>query len=592
VSYTFDLAGQRSLMIEAGGGRFSYAFDNNGRISRLLNPQGLPTTWAYDNADRVTAKYLANGIRASMTWDDANRLQHLANMKSDGTTTSSFDYAYDKADNRLRVVEASGVRVSWAYDKTYQLLHEQRSGSSSNNVTYTYDPAGNRQVKIDGGVRTTYTVDGANQLLTLKDNTGTTTYTWDASGNQATQTAPSGARTTFGWDFENRQTRMLLPAGVPNTMTYDGDGMRVQKQDSAGTTKFIWDEQNILEETDQTNVIQVIYTMEPISYGNLLSQYRSPTSQFFLFDGVGSTDRLTDSMGNITDSDIYKAFGVIQTATGSSRYPFKFVGEKGYYFDSDTSEMYLRARHYDPVTGRFRSCDPILFGPGGLNLYVYVSNDPVGSTDPSGSQRLFYNIVFKGLVVKRINIKWLVIARVRPKDDTDEWGHWWIEIGSKESYGWWPESGVKTLRQMTLGVKGIINDKRYGTGTDTEDPYGGKKADNSEHPHLTRSPFRKMHFGDDAGKPCRSLVNRYCINVEKPNEGKGLSNLQNSIRKCIRAAKNKFISNKNQLWRYPGKYNCHTFQKWLLEQCCLSIRKLWKFFPRKEKVEGKDLPID
>jgi RHS repeat-associated protein len=396
VSYTFDLAGQRSLMIEPGGGRFSYTFDNNGRISRLLNPQGLPTTWAYDNADRVTAKYLANGMRASMTWDDADRLQHLANMKSDGTTTSSFDYAFDKADNRLRVVEASGVRVSWAYDKTYQLLHEQRSGSNNYNVTYTFDPAGNRQVKIDGGVRTTYTVDAANQLLTQKDNTGTTTYTWDNSGNQVTQMVPSGARTTFGWDFENRQSRVLLPAGVPNTMLYNGDGLRVQKQDSAGTTKFIWDEQNILEEANQNDLIQVVYTLEPATYGNLLSQFRGGGSQFFLFDGLGSTDRLADSTGNITDREIVRASGVIQITTGNSVYPFKFVGKEGYYFDPDLVKYSVRARIFDPLTCRFESNDPMMFAAGDSNLYCYVLNNPTNNTDPSGLKIEFSCTKFSG----------------------------------------------------------------------------------------------------------------------------------------------------------------------------------------------------
>jgi RHS repeat-associated protein len=336
----------------------------------------------------VTAKYLANGMRASMTWDDADRLQHLANMKSDGTTTSSFDYAYDKADNRLRVVEASAVRVSWAYDKTYQLLHEQRSGSSSYNMTYTYDPAGNRRTMLDGGVLTTYTVDAANQLLNFKDNTGTTTMTWDNNGNQLTQTTPSGARTTFGWDFENRVSRILLAAGVPNTMMYNGDGTRVQKQDSTGTAKFIWDEQNILEETDQNNVVQAVYTLKPAGFGNLLSQYRTNSTIFPLFDALGSTDRLTNNLGVITDTYIYRAYGRIQSSAGATVNPFKYIGRLGYYYDVDLVQYYLRARSYDPSSGRFINRDPLghITGP---NLYLYVSASPLNWADPAGTRLEF-----------------------------------------------------------------------------------------------------------------------------------------------------------------------------------------------------------
>ena len=45
--------------------------------------------------------------------------------------------------------------------------------------------------------------------------------------------------------------------------------------------------------------------------------------------------------------------------------------------------IYMRARYYDRKTGRFISEDPIGF-EGGLNLYAYVSGNPVGFVDPSG----------------------------------------------------------------------------------------------------------------------------------------------------------------------------------------------------------------
>ncbi|HET7034505.1 MAG TPA: RHS repeat-associated core domain-containing protein, partial [Thermomicrobiaceae bacterium] len=46
--------------------------------------------------------------------------------------------------------------------------------------------------------------------------------------------------------------------------------------------------------------------------------------------------------------------------------------------------VYLRARYYDPSTGRFLAQDPLGFTGSGVNLYAYVSNDPVNASDPSG----------------------------------------------------------------------------------------------------------------------------------------------------------------------------------------------------------------
>lgn len=42
---------------------------------------------------------------------------------------------------------------------------------------------------------------------------------------------------------------------------------------------------------------------------------------------------------------------------------------------------------YDPSTGRFTTRDPIGQG-GGLNVYAYCGNNPVGGVDPSGLERI------------------------------------------------------------------------------------------------------------------------------------------------------------------------------------------------------------
>ena len=72
-----------------------------------------------------------------------------------------------------------------------------------------------------------------------------------------------------------------IPTKVTVTNTYFTveqvveNGQRVQKQDSTGTIKHVWDGQTILLETDGSNIIQVVYTLEPLIYGNLDSQRRA-----------------------------------------------------------------------------------------------------------------------------------------------------------------------------------------------------------------------------------------------------------------------------------------------------------------------------
>lgn len=58
-------------------------------------------------------------------------------------------------------------------------------------------------------------------------------------------------------------------------------------------------------------------------------------------------------------------------------------GFAGREYDAATGFYYLRARYYDPWTGRFVSEDPIGL-LGGLNPYAYAGNSPIAWRDPSG----------------------------------------------------------------------------------------------------------------------------------------------------------------------------------------------------------------
>jgi YD repeat-containing protein len=280
ITYSYDAVGQRAWMAQPTG-RFTYVYDPAGRICILTNPEGQLTTWSYDANSRVTAQLLANGVRVSNTYDNADHLLVLANLNSTATTLSSFNYNYNAVGNRTRVLEADGPVVTWSYDPTYQLTNEQRSGSNSYNITYTYDSAGNRTLKVSNGAPTTYAYNAANEMATSQTSVGVTTYAFDGNGNLLTTLAPGNQWTTNTWDGDDRLTQVALPTAITDVFTYNGDGQRVQKQDSSGTTTHVWDEQNILIETNLSSVVQVVYTLAPVTYGNVVSQTRSGTDSFY-----------------------------------------------------------------------------------------------------------------------------------------------------------------------------------------------------------------------------------------------------------------------------------------------------------------------
>ncbi|MCD9020570.1 RHS repeat-associated core domain-containing protein [Cohnella silvisoli] len=59
----------------------------------------------------------------------------------------------------------------------------------------------------------------------------------------------------------------------------------------------------------------------------------------------------------------------------------------GYYWDRKTQYYYLQTRYYDPRPARFISEDTYegeILRPQSLNMYVYVKNNSLNFTDPTG----------------------------------------------------------------------------------------------------------------------------------------------------------------------------------------------------------------
>ena len=236
---------------------------------------------------------------------------------------------------------------------------------------------------------TTYTYNAGNRLTLITDPDSTvTTNTYDNNGN-LTVTNDNGTVTTNTWTYENRLRTVTLATPTTTTFTYDGDGLRRQTVTAAGTTNFIWDGQDVLLETDAGNSTQVTYTQTPNIYGNLVSQRRSTTTKYYHFDALGSTLALTDSGENVTDTYRYFAFGRSLTSTGATVNNFRFVGNLGYYNEAALALQYLRARYYQPSTGRFISVDPVPGYPRDpitLHQYLYAANNALLLTDPSGQK--------------------------------------------------------------------------------------------------------------------------------------------------------------------------------------------------------------
>jgi RHS repeat-associated protein len=190
---------------------------------------------------------------------------------------------------------------------------------------------------------------------------------------------------SFAYNSEIRLTSMNRGAV---TLLYDGDGNRVAKTVNGVTTRYLVDDMNptglpqVVEET-VNNVVQRQYTygLQLISENQVVGN--TWTVSFYGVDGAGSVRQLTNSNGVVTDTYEYDAFGNEVSSTGTTPNNYLYRSEQ---WDPDLGAYYLRARYYNPLTGRFLSADPE--AGQGQRSYEYAGADPVNGLDPSGNEAI------------------------------------------------------------------------------------------------------------------------------------------------------------------------------------------------------------
>jgi RHS repeat-associated protein len=357
-----DYPGQRTKITYADGKYVDYTYESDGRMKTVTDWLSRQTEYTYYDDGLLKKTQQPNGFYADYVYDSAGRLTDLDNKTPQNGIWSGFTYSLDANGNRTQDVDDVGT-TTYEYDALNRLTNE--SNWDPGGASYAYDANGNRLTKGS----TNYTNDAANQMTAV----GSTTYQFDKNGNQTQRGSD-----TFSYDHENRLTQTVI-GGSTFSSTYNGDGLRMSHTSGGTTTNYTWDVGAGLAEILKDNTYTYVYGLDLISATD-----SSGNQNYYMHNGLGSVTNILDYNGNEKGNYFYDAFGLPRFTYEVTANDRRFTGEQR---DSDSSLYYLRARYYDPATGRFLGQDPLMGSTGNpqlQNRYAYVNNNPVNAVDPSG----------------------------------------------------------------------------------------------------------------------------------------------------------------------------------------------------------------
>ena len=386
----------------------SYEYDGEMRLTKVKETGEETVSYTYDRNGNKKSETLANGVVSTYDYNNANRIVKLVNKKGN-STISSYEYSYylDGSDACKKTTENGIIETTeYEYDGLKRLTNEEvKKGNTTDTYSYEYDDYGNRskmtatgteiyETVYDYSLNGKYTallqkevksVEKESNPLDLNSNVKQTVYTYDANGNQITKTA-EGKTETNTYDGLN-QLIGFTDGETTASYKYNASGLRYEKTVNGETINHVWDgnKQIVADVIDNQFYEADCY----IRGTNLVAKYnywngKKTEYTYYTQNAHGDVVNLTDKDGKVTKSYRYDAFGVEKNIDENDTNAFRYCGE---YFDKETATVYLRARYYNPSTGRFINRDSYLgkrSDPLSLNLYTYCRNNPIRYIDPSG----------------------------------------------------------------------------------------------------------------------------------------------------------------------------------------------------------------
>jgi RHS repeat-associated protein len=326
-----------------------------------------------------------NGVLRTIAFN--NRLQVSSISDAKGTTTlfsKGFGYSDSAGHNNGNISSITDI-LSSTHNETfsYDALNRLATGMQADNafnITYSYDAWGNMQ---ESGT-SNFPPMGYDLTNRVKPSSSCTpnvvSFCYDAAGDMLAD----NHNNVYTYDALSRIKSLN---GSAATYTYNALGNRVRKDATTGSTEYFYFGGLQIAELNPTTTSWTDYIFEG---GKRIAKDSSTNAsgvQFYHDDQIGSARVMTDGVGTKISDCTFNPFGeqIVCSPDNSSNH-YRFAEKER---DAESGLDYFGARYYSSSMGRLLQPDPLLNSgrresPQTWNRYVYVHNNPVRVTDPSG----------------------------------------------------------------------------------------------------------------------------------------------------------------------------------------------------------------
>jgi RHS repeat-associated protein len=288
-SFTYDLAGNLTVVTRPDGSTLTYGYDNSHRITSVTNNLGESITYTLDDlGDRTATVVRSAGStivnQQTATFDELGRM-----MASIGASSQTTSYTYDQNNNEVSSTDPRSKLYGYAFDALNRLY--QQTDPDSFTTTTAFDAQNDVTSVTDArSLVTTYVRDGfGDAIRQVSPDSGTTDFWYDANGVVTKSIDARGVETDFTNDAAGRTLTKTFPASSAENVTYGYDA-------TAGSNKGVG---RLTSITDQSGSTAYVYNAlgQTISDTRVISGNSYATS--YTYDAAGNVLTITYPSGRI-----------------------------------------------------------------------------------------------------------------------------------------------------------------------------------------------------------------------------------------------------------------------------------------------------